>query len=345
VSTAAGLLALQSQLGNRVVQRMIEDSRRAGRPGAAIQRAPANNGSAKQELQPRLGGQAISDMKRLKPVLDRYQNIIDQTPFERELKLGGLMSRLLQLQPGYKMAAIKQFFDKGKGEAGFDPARFSGVTIKYNHKEYTPQEWYPWIDKHRAIAAADKQAVKVYIYSAYYLRAVRDAIAAHKSDLQSLLHRAPLGLDYGQYYAFRLVLKCLSARMPGNVNFDESQWGERLLKMTRGKLNKANMPPYVEPEFPLPKQEIPLPILYKQVTGRSLFVRAEHWKKLGSKPDQEAFEEWGNTAQGSSLIYTVLSARQLYPKMWDKELASRDVTLNELQSMVKKQKAWLRKNI
>jgi hypothetical protein len=256
-----------------------------------------------------------------------------------------MVAQLLSLQPGYKMAAIKQFFDKGK-RPGFDPSRFSGVSITYKSREYTPQQWYRWIDGKGAIAANHKQDVKLYIFSAYYLRGLRNAVASHKADKVSVLHRGGLGLDYGPYYLFRVILKCLAARFPNNVNFDENMWGERLLQMTKGKLIRSNLPPYVEPQFPRPKQEIPLNLLYTQITGRSLLRKI--WPKiLGGDPkdDPTAFEEWGNNSKTTSLIYTVLSAKALYPKMWEKELRTRDVTLTELSTYPRKQKAWLRRNI
>jgi hypothetical protein len=56
-------------------------------------------------------------------------------------------------------------------------------------------------------------------------------------------------------------------------------------------------------------------------------------------------KKWSEGAEGASLIYTVLSAKAVFPKMWDRALYARDLTPNELGGMEKKQKAWQKKRL
>jgi hypothetical protein len=247
------------------------------------------------------------------------------------------MTKLLQIQPDYKKTAVAQYVDQERKQ-GWEHLRFKGTTIGSGLKERSPQQWYLWVNRQRAIPDFDKRKLNAVIYCAFWLRATRDAIRMHMVDKQRLVHGTAVGMMYGKFILFRALLEELASRLPRNLSFNESRFGKYLLQITGGKLTKESIPYYLDPIDVKPKQTITFEQLLHLTAKRSFFRRA-------ANPDKEKVEAWAAQAPAESLIYTILSAKSLFPKMWERSLRARDITPNELQGLVKKEQARARKNL
>lgn len=280
-----------------------------------------------QALSPVLAQSAIDTLNRLLPSMKaKYSKAINFNALVNELELGGIMSKLLNFQPSYKQAAVKQFIDPMKKQS-WEHLRFPGITIE----DKTPRQWYLQVYKNRRIPDADKQQLYAVIYAAFHLRATRNAIRQHMTDKQKLAHgQAPLSGDYGDVLLYRVLVEELASRLPRNLSFNENRFGKFLLQITHNKLTKSNVPYYINPPDVKPDQSMTFQQLLSTIKGRFILYRF-------FKDSKEKLEEWATSASIKSLVFTILSAKTQLPQHWELTLRARDITPSELQGLIAKE--------
>jgi hypothetical protein len=346
------LLLLEKSHGNQAVARMIRSgaiSTAIDRPAPShiarsralaarrryrgVQRVPEEEDGDSQELKPVLGGEAIATLKaRLPAVKAKHGRVFDFEPFENELVLGGMTVQLLRFQPSYKLAAVKQYID-AEWKKGWEHLRFSGNTIA----DKTPQQWYVEVNHNRNIPDADKPNVHAVVYSAFILRAVRDAVQLKGWSEQRTAHgQAPLSGDYGNVLLFRCLVEELASRMPRNLAFNENRFGKHLLQITRNRLTRTSVPYYVDPPECRPDQTLTFQQAVYVSGKRPLSQRIRMFMGMGPeiKSSKDNLEDWASTASARSLVFTVLSAKEELKPHWEVTLKAREIMPSELEGLI-----------
>ncbi|MBI2570959.1 MAG: hypothetical protein HYV63_28475 [Candidatus Schekmanbacteria bacterium] len=169
---------------------------------------------------------------------------LDFRPLEKEVQLGGLVSRLMGLQSAQTRENVSSHLSWMR--TGDSMAQhFGGQRIDGR----SPQQWYRQIDNLRGVSEEDKSRLRTTVYSAFTLAGLRQAVSQAAYNAQRAQHGATTSLNLTTTRAtfLRALTDELAGRSPRNLNFRETDYGQELLRRTGGCPSAQNLPRTIDP--------------------------------------------------------------------------------------------------